>query len=319
MSHLNISEREIIENMIKLKKAQKDMVEILCRDKGTISREISRNGGREKYSAATAHFMYSVRRKASVYHKDWNIKLFEHIKEQLKKRKSPDAIAGRLKFCKDKSIKISHQTIYNWIIKGLFGKSIVKFLLFGKNGYKKSENTLKSLKSKKRIDEMPDNYRNPNEIGHLEGDTMHGKNQSGAIATFVDKFSKYIFADKMEDKKADTFSKAMQFVFSDIENDKLKSIVEDNGSEMFNFESDEEMLNCEIYFAYPGHPWEKALVENSNRLLRRFFPKNMSFKDVTREMVLQAVEWLNHLPRKSLGYRSAYEVFHNITPVAFDI
>ena len=217
-------------------------------------------------------------------------------------------------------MRVSHQTIYSWVIKGWLGEGIQKFLIHGKKGYTKSENSLKSLKNKdkKRIDTMSKADLEGNEVGNFQGDTMHGAKQSGAIATFADVKSRFILADKMSDKTADTFSESMKFLFAEIDNDKLKTLLQDNGSEMANFKSDEDMLGCDIYFTYPGRPWEKALVENSNRLLRRFFPKGMSFKNVTREMVLQAVEWLNNLPRKSLNYRTAYEAFHGIDDVAFE-
>jgi len=320
-SHLKLSDRHVISNMLKDGKKESDIARALGVHPSTINREIAKNIHKNIYSPIRAQKTYEVNRKYCVYHKDWNIKIFQYVKDELKKNISPDAIAGRLKFCKDKTMRISKQTIYNWIIKNRLGEPLQKYLLFGKKRYRKSENSLKSLKNKakKRIDQMPVSAVEGHSIGHFQGDTIHGAKQSGAIATFADVNSRYILADKMKDKTADSFSKSMQFLFSEIDNDKLKTILDDNGSEMANFESDEEMLNCKIYFTYPGRPWEKALVENSNRLLRRFFPKKMKLNNVTREMVLQAITWINNMPRKSLGYRTAYEVFHNIEPVAFEI
>jgi IS30 family transposase len=261
-----------------------------------------------------------MNRKYCFFVKDWDVELFKFIKKNIKLGYSPDSLAGRMKRINKFKLNPSTQTIYNWIISGYFGKGLQKFLLYGKKGYTKSENSLKALKNKdkKRIDTMPEEDLKGIEIGNFQGDTIHGVKHSGAIATFVDICSKYILADKMEDKTADTFSNSMKFLFSDIDNDKLKTILQDNGSEMANYTTDEKMLNCLIYFTYPGRPWEKALVENSNRLIRRFFSKKSSFKKITREMVLQAVEWINNLPRKSLNYRTAYEVFHSVETVAFE-
>ncbi|MDH5718937.1 MAG: IS30 family transposase [Spirochaetia bacterium] len=319
--HLNLSDRNVINNMLKNGSCKKEIAIALNVHKSTIYREINRSFNYGKYEPYIAQENYIRNRKYCIYYRNWNMKIFSHIKEQIKKGFSPDSIAGRLKFCNDETMRISHQTIYNWIIQKRLGEDLQKFLLFGKKGYKKSEKSLKTLKNKakRRIDKMPNKARFGTRIGHFQADTMHGKNQSGALATFVDIFSKYVLADKIEDKKADSFSSAMRFLFSDIDNKKLRTILEDNGSEMANFETDEEMLNCKIFFTYPGRPWEKALIENSNRMLRRFFPKNKNFKNIDREKVLQAVNWINHMPRKSLGYRTAYEVFHDINCVAFEI
>jgi len=77
------------------------------------------------------------------------------------------------------------------------------------------------------------------------------------------------------------------------------------------------MLQIPVFFTHPGRPWEKPLIENANRMLRRFFPKKMQLDKVSSEEVLEAVTWLNHYPRKSLNYRTPYEVFFKIKPVAF--
>jgi IS30 family transposase len=301
-------------------KKKSDIAKALGFHRSTISREISKNLENGEYLPKKAQENYEINRKYCVSHKNWNLEIYKLIIDKLKEGFSPDAIAGRQKILPNESMRISHQTIYNWVIKGRLGESMQKYLLYGKKGYAKSKNSLKSLKnkSKKRVDTMPEEARKGLEIGHFQGDTLQGAKQSGAIATFVDLKSKFILADKMQDKTANSFSRSMQISFADIDNDKLKTILEDNGSEMSNFESDEEMLNCKIFFTYPGRPWEKAHIENSNRLIRRFFPKNMSFQKIENKDVLQAVEWLNKLPRKSLNYRTAYEVFHDIKPVAFD-
>lgn len=105
----------------------------------------------------------------------------------------------------------------------------------------------------------------------------------------------------------------MQDIFSEVDTNKLKILLKDKGSEMSNFELDEAILNCDIYFSCFGSlgALGTALVENSNRLLRRFFPKKMSFENITQENILQAVEFLNNIPMESLGWKTAYEVSCN--------
>ena len=105
-------------------------------------------------------------------------------------------------------------------------------------------------------------------------------------------------------------------IFSGTDNEKLKSITHDNGSEMNDFENLEQALNCDIYFTDPASPWQRGLNENTNGLMRQFFPKGSDFKKFTQKDVAKACRFLNHRPRKSLGYRTPFEVFFNKTPVA---
>lgn len=259
---------------------------------------------------------YYYRKLKTVYRKSFNEKIFNHFKDALKNRISPDVIAGKLKTSKDKTCHVSTQTIYNWIYKERFGTGLTKFLLFGKHRYKKCvEKPLN--KDKKRVEDMPKCSRNRKRLGDFEGDTIIGAKQKGALITIIDRKSLYIFADVLKNKMAETFSKSLRDLFAGLDMDKLKSLLFDNGTEMSMWKSIQEMLQIPVYFTHPGRPWEKPLIENANRMLRRFFPKKMQLDKVTSEEVLQAVNWLNNYPRKSLNYRTPHEVFFKIKPVAF--
>jgi IS30 family transposase len=303
--------------MIKICSYQKDIAAAIGFSPGTISREIKRNGGTDNYSAENAHKQYRIRRKVSGGRKSFPIELYAFVKENLKKM-SPDAIAGRLRLCNPNTTwHVSHQTIYNWVYSGWLGKGIVNFLLYGKKRYKKRGSKVNPANlAKKRIEDMPECARDRSRIGDWEGDTIIGAQQKGALITLVERKSRYILAKRLGNKSKDTFSKAMQWLFASVDN--IFTILFDNGSEMANFETDEEMLGCQIYFAHPGRPYEKPVIENSNRLLRRFFPKKTNFLEVSDESVFQAVDALNHMPRKSLSYRTAQEVFFDLQPIAFD-
>jgi len=137
------------------------------------------------------------------------------------------------------------------------------------------------------------------------------------LITLIDRKSLYIFADVLENKMAETFSGAIRNLFADLDADRLKTLLFDNGFEMSMWRSIQEMLQTPVFFTHPGRPWEKPLIENAYRMLRRFFPKKMQLDKVSSEEVLQAVTWLNHYPRKSLNYRTPYEVFFKIKRVAF--
>ena len=316
--HLKLSDRHVIQNMLNMKKKYSEISKTLNVHKSTISREIARNSRKNQYSALEAQNLYKFKRKASVYYKEFDIRLFKHIIEKLENKFSPDAIAGELKTSYlNKKMQVSHQTIYNWIYTDRLGKDLRKYLLFGKKRYRKSAKNLENT-SKKRVDQMPKCARNLKRLGDFEGDTIIGAKQKGSLLTFVDRKSKYLFASKLKNRTKETFSQTIKCMFADIDNDKLKTFVLDNEGGFNDFKSIEEMLQVKIYFAYPGRPWEKPVIENKNRMLRRFYPKNRKLDSVTDESVLQNVNWLNHYPRKSLNYRTPYQVFHKIRPVAFD-
>ncbi|MDH4201017.1 MAG: IS30 family transposase [Spirochaetia bacterium] len=316
-SHLNISERYVISNMLGENKFTLiDIGKAIDRDSSVISREIKRNSDSSGYKPDAAQKRYYFRKLKTVYQKTFNENIFNHFREELKKGISPDVIAGKLRTSKDKTCHVSTQTIYNWIYKNRFGAGLTKFLLFGKHRYKKSAEKLVSS-GKKRVEEMPKCARNRKRLGDFEGDTIIGAKQKGALITLIDRKSLYIFADVLENKMAETFSKALRDLFADLNTDKLKSLLFDNGTEMSMWKSIKEMLQIPVYFTHPGRPWEKPLIENANRMLRRFFPKKMQLDKVTSEEVLHAVTWLNNYPRKSLNYRTPYEVFFKIKPIAF--
>ena len=141
---------------------------------------------------------------------------------------------------------------------------------------------------------------------------MRAKKNSGFIATHVDRNTKYTIADKMEDKKAQTFNIVVKNSLEDY--DPITTITYDNGTEMSKFEELENFLDCDIYFADPGKPGQRGLNENTNGLLRQYFKKASDFSKITQKDIDKAVHKLNHRPRKCLGYLTPYEVFFDEKP-----
>ena len=197
-SHLNISERTVISNMYRQNKyTQAEIARAINRDPSVISRELRRNGNASGYDPDMAQKNYHLRKLKTVYQKQFNEKIFDYFKDGLKNKISPDVIAGILKTSVDKTCHVSTQTIYNWIYKERFGAGLTKFLLFGNHRYKKS-----------------------------------AAKQKGALITLIDRKSLYIFADVLENKMAETFSEAIRNLFADLDADRLKTLLFDNGCEM---------------------------------------------------------------------------------------
>jgi len=297
--------------MLRHFKKSSDIAIALNVHKSTICREIKRNSHKGKYEPEMAQKAYISRTKKVKYVKAFSENLWKYIKDHLADGFSPDVIAGRLKYHPDKLMHISHQTIYNWVHKKILGNKLSRLLLFGKKGYKKRYKPAVGPE-KRRIDEMPEKSRNRNRVGDFEGDLIVGSKHRGAILTLVDRMSSYILARKLPDRSNFSLATTLRDLFADFENDQLKTLIFDNESGLNDYKSIEEMLQIKMYFTYPGRPWEKAIIENSNRLLRRFFPKNMRLDNVDNESISHAVQWLNNYPRKKYNYRTPIEVLTGI-------
>jgi IS30 family transposase len=145
--------------------------------------------------------------------------------------------------------------------------------------------------------------------GHWEGDTIHGAGKSGYIATFVERKSGYLLAAKLQSISCYEFRDAANRCFASIPKHYAKTLTLDNGPEMRVPEGIEIDTGLDIYFATPYHSWERGTNENTNGLLRYYFPKRTSFKNITQKDVDRAVALLNTRPRKRLGYRTPKQMF----------
>jgi IS30 family transposase len=150
------------------------------------------------------------------------------------------------------------------------------------------------------------------EIGHWESDTMIGGNHLGVLVTHVDKTSKFLVAGLGKDKTAQEINRVTEELFVNIPLEKLKTLTCDNGKEFSYHQELSQILSADIYFANPYHSWERGLNEHTNGLLRQFFPKGTNFKIVKPEEVKMAVDLINNRPRKSLDYRTPFEVFYGL-------
>lgn len=316
-SHFDLSDRFTIFRMVNARQSDRAIAVALGHNHSAVNREIWRNGGRADYDPNRAQERYEKNRDRPIRPEKFHPEIREHILAKLKIGHAPDAIAGRLRRKKSRKWHISHQTIYNWIHAGHLGKSATTLLLFGKRGYRRRQNVTETPlnQAKTRVDQMPGWATNPKRFGNWQGDTVIGAKQKGAILTLVERKSKFMVADKLPEKTKDAWATVAKNNLAEFESDRLRSLILDNGSEMNEFQSLAESLNIRIFFAYPGCPWQKPLIENIHRMLRRFFPKGKPLDMVTTEQVQLVVETLNDIPRKSLNYRTPREVLYRL-PVA---
>lgn len=207
---------------------------------------------------------------------------------------------------------ICHETVYQYVYD--IGKDLTKHLRYRKSKYRRRYGTKKrelerELAKKRRVDQRPEIINERKRIGDWEGDTIHGKDNSGAVATHVERKGGYLLGGKLEQNNGTNFRESAIKSFERIPKKKRLSCTYDNGSETSEFELIEQQLTMTIYFANPYHSWERGTNENTNGLLRQYFPKGTRFDTVTQQDVDRAVKLLNHRPRKRLKYLTPYEVF----------
>lgn len=315
MSHkqLNSKERIVLEKLICSNIRQKEIAQILNRHKSTISKELTRNKDKNgNYSVKTAKKKLKKRRtKANQKFKKMTSKssLKQYVIRKLKKYWSPQQIAAKLS---QKTHQICHETIYQFVYNER--PDLRKYLRAKKGKYRRRHGTVDREKDreearKRRIDTRPNIVEKRARIGDWEGDTIRGGDKKSAILTHVDRKSGYLIANRLERALAEKVRTSTIAEFSKLSKNKLHTITYDNGCEFAEHETTELWLKTAIYFAYPYHSWERGTNENTNGLLRQFFPKGTDFTKITDFDLQTAVKLINNRPRKRLNYHTPKEIF----------
>lgn len=238
--------------------------------------------------------------------------LQKYILGKLKLAWTPEEIAGTLKENLGFTV-LCHQTIYQYIYNT--NPDWTKYLRHQKNKYRRRRGTSERLKKlaeskKKRIDTRPSVIEERTRLGDWEGDTVLGKERTKRILTMVDRTSGKLLAKKLETGTAAEVRVKTKQLFQKIPRSKKLTITFDNGSEFADHELIERDNKLDVYFAYPYHSWERGTNENTNGLLRQFFPKGSSFATITQKQLDRVVKLINNRPRKRHGYRTPEEVFN---------
>ncbi len=315
MSHRQLSSKEriVLEKLFIAHIKQKEIARILQRDTSTISRELSRNRNKNgKYLAKIAKKKLKKRRtKANQKFKKIASKssLRQFLIRKLKKYWSPQQISAILS---QKYHHICHETIYRFVYQER--PDLKKYLRGRKGKYRRRHGTIHREKEreeakKRRIDTRPKIVETRKRIGDWEGDTIKGGDKKSAILTHVDRKSGYLIANRLERALSEKVRTVTIAEFSQLPKKKLRTITYDNGTEFSDYETTELWLKTDIYFAYPYHSWERGTNENTNGLLRQFFPKGTDFTKITDFDLQTAVNLINNRPRKRLNYHTPKEVF----------
>ena len=274
------------------------------RDKSTISRELSRNTVDSKYSAISAQAAYEVRRKnCRPKHKLSNPTIFKYVQEKfLNHQWSPEQISERLKL-EHASFSISYSTIYRAIYARMFDSkaerksngnrgAIRKLRHRGKTRHTK-EHTEKRGKIviSNNLSERPAEADSRSRIGDWEGDTVAGKRNGPCLVTLADRKSRFLLCMKAEKKTATLVSEVM---IKCLKEQPLFSITPDRGKEFAKHaETSVALNNVQFYFPQPHQPWQRGTNENTNGLIREYFPKGTDLSKYSDEYIQSKVDELN--------------------------
>lgn len=316
--HLTRDDRVELAALRRINLSQFEIAQQLGVHRSTISRELSRNAT-SKGSGYHVRIATTMSRKRRL---DANqrfliilpdSRLARYCELSLMAGRSPEQISGRLLFVLGESI-LAHETIYQWI----YQKRLDLKHCLPRRGtkYRRKRGTAeravrREADKKRRIDTRPLVVEYRSRLGDWEGDTIVGTGHSGYIATFVDRKSGYLMARKLDRATAEAMFGAATDCFGAVPAEKRLTLTLDNGTEMSEYEAIEAQTGAIVYFAYPYHSWERGTNENTNGLLRRFFPKKMRFDQLTQTDVDRAVWLINTRPRKRLGYQSPHTVFNS--------
>lgn len=315
-AHLTKEERIRLESFLIAGKKQKDCARLLGRSESAISNEIRKNSDPDRtYRARSAHKRSCRRKWRPTKKMNADLVLQEYIVDHLLRGWSPEQISGRLRE-ENEGIPVIHfTTIYWWVYKEQ--RELIIWFRHGKqrryrrkHGTKKREKQ-REYKKKRWIHDRPDVINERARMGDWEGDTMVGRQgELERILTYVERRSGYLVAALLTAGTAENVLNATNATLGRLPREKRRSCTYDNGVEFSYYEMIEKETGMTVYFAHAYSSWERGSNENTNGLLREYFPKKSTFATIPARQLKRAVNLLNHRPRKRLNYRTPYEVFH---------
>lgn len=300
-------DRIVIEKRLGQGKTQIEIAEELKVHRSTICRELKRNKAiHGPYRWRGAQIQADGAREYVIFYKRKISGVFEEvICELLEARLSPDQISKRLKV-EDSKWSVSHETIYKWIYK--VAPHYKKYLRWkSRCRQKRSGKPRRGIwkQPRKFISERPDEANSRLEPGHWERDLLEGLRGKPSLLVLQDRATRFTIIRKVRSKYSDEVNAVTAKA---LENECVISITNDNGVEFGNFEKLEEKLGVPVYFCHAYASWERGTVENTNGLIRQYYPKKTDFTSVTSAELQTLQDVINHRPRKLHGYRSPIEI-----------
>jgi IS30 family transposase len=316
---LTASEREEITRGLAARASIRQIARTLHRAPSTISREIRRNGGRTPYRAARADaHAWRRARRPKPCRLAQHVRLRDVVAGRLQARWAPQQIAGWLvtEYPDDPTMRLSHETIYRSLFvqaRGVLKKELLAHLRRRQRTRRSRRDPLAPPRGS-RIPNLVSIAERPPEIedraipGHWEGDLLSGAKNTH-IATLVERTTRYVQLIRLTGKDTTTVINALIRAVPRLPQGLTRSLTWDRGQEMTQHARFTVATNVAVYFCDPQSPWQRGSNENTNGLLRQYFPKGMSLGHLTQRQLDAVARELNMRPRKTLGYRSPAEHF----------
>ena len=316
-SHLSSAERDRIAQLWSSGHTRAEIAKQLGRAASTIGREYRRNrtAGQAYFANQAQHLAEQRRRDRPLTPKMQRPEIEQAVRKGLAQNWSPDQISRRLKLtaAEQPTCRISANTIYQWI-RNDPDREHWESLLRRRGKRRKRRTPSLDPRAAARIRNRPEVIEQRLRIGDFEGDTVLGKPGTGGLVTLVCRHSRLTVMTKITSKDSEHVHQRVKLRMKELTPEQRQTITFDNGTEFAKCPRLEKHLAMQLYYADPGCPYQRGTNENTNGLIRQYFPKGTDFNTVTYQQVRDVEKLLNNRPRKCLGYRTAQEVFHSLQP-----
>ncbi len=317
---LTLPEREEISRAIAGQQSARSMARLLGRSPSTVSRELKRNGGYDSYRAALADDQAWARaRRPKRCKLATNAWLRRAVAKKLRSNWAPEQIAGWLKRAnpKDERYRVSHETIYRSLFvqaRGVLKKELLCHLR-SKRTIRRSQRVDPNRLKPGRIKDLVSIRQRPAAVedravpGHWEGDLLAGSKNS-YIATLVERHTRYVMLAKVANKDTQSVISALIKQAKKLPNELYKSLTWDRGKELTDHRRFTLATNIDVYFCDPQSPWQRGSNENTNGLLRQYFPKGTDLSVHSQVHLNKVARQLNERPRETLQFETPAERFN---------
>ena len=292
---------------------QVSIAKVIGRHKSTISRELTRNRGLRGYRPKQADNLALSRRQNKSTHRiipeSWS-----RVELLLREYWSPEQISSWLRY--EENINVSPEWIYQYILRDKqSGGNLYEYLRCQKKRKKRygSQDRRGQLKGRVSIDDRPEIVDQRSRIGDWEADTVIGKQGGSVLVTLVERKTRWTVIGKAPNRTAQEVTAVIVKHLMPLAA-QVKTLTYDNGKEFASHQQIDKELKSNGYFAHPYHSWERGLNENTNGLIRQFFPKKKDLVDVTDAQIQEVMDKLNNRPRKCLGFKTPNQIFFGINP-----
>ena len=317
---LGLAEREEFSRMLAQGYSFRHIARRLGRAPSTLSREVPRHwASRTSYRAVSAHRQAQTRarRPRQCRKLDAQPRLRQVVFQRLAQRWSPEQIAIGLRqdYPTDTTMHVSHEAIYTYLYvlgRGQLKRELIRYLRHRhhvRRPRSKRRRSTRPIQDLLSIEERPAEVTDRTVPGHWEGDLLMGRRNASALGTLVERTTRFTVLVPLHAKDATSVRQALARELRTLPQQLRRSLTYDQGQEMTEHRLFTQATQMRVYFAHPHCPWERGTCENTNGLLRQFFPKGTDFKKLTRREIKHVQKLFNGRPRETLNWRKPAEVF----------